>query len=125
MATADRVEEGAPSIEELRERARGNPNDLDALRALAWELYGLKRFDEAKEELQEAISKNPADPEVHYALGLVLRQMGEKDDARQSFQRTLEAIEDLERSPRIDMMRKLATGQINQLNHGTWDIPSV
>lgn len=122
MATTERLAEGAPTIEELEAKLKDRPDALEPLRALGWDLYGYERYDEAVEVLQQARQKYPDDPETCYALGLTLKQVGENERARQAFQAAVDMLVDKPGGIRTDMMRKLAGGQINLIDHGSWDI---
>lgn len=125
MATSDRLEEGAPTIEELRERVQQDPDSLEPRRDLGWALYGLDRTEEAIETLSQASEKFPNDPETAYALGLALKRAGRNGEAREAFQQTLKHLDEIEVSSRTDMMRRLSQGQVNLIDHGSWDIPSA
>lgn len=125
MATTDRLEEGAPTIEELQQKVEEKPGELEPLRELGWALYGLDRVEEAIEALSDAQGVAPQDPETAYALGLALKQAGKKQEARQSFERALDNVDSIEVQIRADMLRKLSQGQINLLDHGSWDIQSI
>lgn len=125
MATVERLEDEAPPLEEFKRKVEENPDDLDAVRTLAWEYYGRALDEEALQTLEAASSKFPKDAETHYAMGLVLKRLGKRDRARGAFSVALECIKSMPRSTRADMLRRLATGQVNQLDHGTWDIPQA
>jgi Flp pilus assembly protein TadD len=122
MAARERIEEGAPTNEELEAKLRDRPDDLESLLVLGWDLYAYERYDDAVDVLQATRKKYPDDAEAGYALGLALKQIGRKDEARQAFQSALENLESNSGDIRSDMMRKLAGGQINLLDHGSWDI---
>ncbi|MGA9533842.1 MAG: hypothetical protein WBR18_14075 [Anaerolineales bacterium] len=122
MATTERLEEGAPTIEELEAKVQDRPDALEPLRALGWDLYGYERFDEAVDVLQGARERFPDDAETCYALGLTLKKVGKENEARQAFQSALDILKTKPGEIRFDMMRKLAGGQINLLDHGSWDI---
>lgn len=125
MATVERLEEGAPSLDEFKRRVEQNPDDIEAMRTLAWEFYGRAHDQEALETLEAAAEKFPKDAEIQYAMGLVLKRLGKRERARSAFHLALEGIELMPRSTRADMLRRLATGQVNQLDHGSWDIPQA
>lgn len=122
MATKERLEESAPSAEELEASLKSPPDELEPLRALGWDLYGVERYQDAVDVLKRAHDRFPADAETCYALGLALKQAGDEQAARQAFQAALDNLADQEGVVRADMMRKLAGGQINLLDHGSWDI---
>jgi tetratricopeptide (TPR) repeat protein len=125
MATVDRLVQGAPTLDDLRARVQDEPGALEPMRALGWALYGLERYQEAVESLREAHRKYPDDAETGYALGLALKQVGEDQEARKAFETVLDHLDTLEGDIRSDMMKKLAKGQINVLDHGSWDIGQV
>lgn len=125
MATFDRLEDGAPTIDELRERVEQDPDTLEPRRDLGWALYGLNRTEEAIETLSQANEIFPKDPETSYALGLALKRAGRNGEAREAFQRTLKHLDEVEGSARTDMLRRLSQGQINRIDHGSWNIPTA
>lgn len=124
MAVRDRVVEGAPTIEELKRRAEEKPKEIGPLRNLGWALYSLDRTQEAIEALLEAQQRFPEDAETSYALGLTYKRAGQTGKALDAFENALRHIESSLSGVRADMLRKLAQGQINQLEHGSWDIQS-
>ncbi len=125
MATTDRLEEGAPTIEELRQRVEQAPDKLELRRDLGWALYGIDRTEEAIQTLSEVSEQFPKDPETAYALGLALKRAGENGRARDAFERTLENLDAAKGSVRTDMLRRLSQGQINLIDHGSWNIPQT
>lgn len=122
MAATSRLEEGAPGIDELRQRANQAPDELEPQRELGWALYGLDQTDEAIEILSALQNKYPDDVETSYALGLALKRAGRKQEAGQAFQRALDNLDSIENPARVEMLGKLTRGQINLLDHGSWDI---
>lgn len=125
MATIERLEDEAPSLEEFKRRVEQNPESAEAMRALAWEFYGRGHNQEALATLVTATEKFPEDAEIHYAMGLVLKRLGKRERARAAFSAALERIDAMPQSTRRDMLRRLATGQVNQLDHGSWDLPQA
>jgi tetratricopeptide (TPR) repeat protein len=124
MAVPDRVVEGAPTLEELKRRADENPNELGPLRDLGWAYYSLDHTQEAIEALTAAGDRFPEDAETYYALGLTYKRAGQTGKALEAFERAISMIEKSVSGVRADMLRKLSRGQINQLEHGSWDLPA-
>jgi Flp pilus assembly protein TadD len=122
MAVTERLEEGAPELEELEARVSESPNEVQPLRELGWALYGRNRFEEAVEKFEQAVQRFPDDPETHYALGLAHKAAGTEDKARQSFRQTIDLAEDDPKKVRSNMMLVLAKRQLHMLEHGTWDL---
>lgn len=125
MAAAGRLEERAPTLDELQQQAEEKPGELEPLRGLGWALYSLDRVEAAIEALSDAQRVAPRDPETSNALGLVLEQAGKKQEAQESFERALGKVNTIEVQSRVDMLRKPSQGQINLLDHGSRDTHNI
>jgi len=126
MTTADRIVEGAPSIEALEAGVRQNPDEVEPLRNLGWGHYGRGQTQQAIEVFRRATERFSSDAESYYALGLALVRAGDQQEAaKQAFQRAVELADSIPGKVRADMLRKLAMGHLNQIDHGRWDIRAL
>lgn len=73
-----------------REHARANPDDLDALRALAYALTGAGRHDEALEVDLELCRRADDRADFRYDLACSYALLGRLDDAFEALERALE-----------------------------------
>lgn len=125
MADHPQWVEAAPTLEQLEQAARENPNDLDAHRRYGWALYGVHRYEEAIQVLDAAREKHPSDAEILYALALSLKQAGDKVRAAQMFRQVIDHLDTIENPTRASMLKRLSLGNINYLERGTWDLQTV
>ncbi len=74
---------GSPmaQIEELRRRVEQNPNDADAVLALANLNFDIQNWARARELYERALALRPVDPDILTDLGISLRALGSFDDA--------------------------------------------
>ncbi|HEX9798353.1 MAG TPA: tetratricopeptide repeat protein [Anaerolineales bacterium] len=126
MTEAERVVEGAPSIEALEAQARQKPDDIGALRELGWAHYGRGQTEQAIEVFRRATERFSEDSESFYGLGLSLVKLGGQEQAAtQAFEQAVQLADSIPGKIRAEMLRKLAQGHINQLDHGSWDIRAL
>ena len=103
------------NIASLQEKASRQPDDRDLQRKLAWALYGVGRFEDARDAFEKARERWPDDIEFHYGLGLSLKQLGQREVALTEFGKALATGE---RSVQASMLRRLAEEQRNILMKG-------
>jgi hypothetical protein len=88
----------------------------------AWQAYGAGDFAAALRALAALPEFQQADAEAAFLRALASRHAGDAPAARQAFQAVLQAVERLEDPTRRVMLRRLARGHLNRLDHGTWDL---
>lgn len=72
-------------IEALRQRVEQNPNDVDALVALANMNFDIQNWARAKELYERVLAVRPGDPDILTDLGITLRAQGNFQEALVQF----------------------------------------
>jgi hypothetical protein len=90
--------------------------------AQAWEAYASGDAAGALSRLAALPDVRRAQVEVAYLAGLASARAGNPSIARQAFQAVLSGVESLSDPTRRVMLRRLARGHLNRLDHGTWDL---
>ena len=83
-----------PTAREYRDRIEENPDDLEAIKALANYLGNLGQFDEAIRWYEQALRITPDDMAVRLDFASALTAAGKNPDAELQFQRVIEAEPD-------------------------------
>jgi tetratricopeptide (TPR) repeat protein len=110
--------------EEVKPEELAEPNNAEEFFNRGMAFYARKQFEEAEKDMLKAISIDQDFYDAHYSLGMIRKAQDRKDEATQAFQHTLFLLEQMEdqKNPRIDMLKKLAKGHINEINIGDWDL---
>ncbi len=78
------------AIVELQEAAALQPDDMEALQAMAGVYLNLKQYGEAEEILSQVIEKNPRSAYAHLVLARVLAQKGDSAGAVSEYKKAIE-----------------------------------
>lgn len=110
-----------PSSEE---RYLAEPTTGEEYYHRGWQNYVQKEFYRAEDNFRKAVQLSPDHPDVVYALGLSLNALKKYGEALQAFQRTVELLVNVppELSDRATILSRLATGHINRIKKGEWDL---
>jgi tetratricopeptide (TPR) repeat protein len=86
--------------------------------------YARKQYVEAENDMLQAISLDRNYIDAYYGLGMIHKAQDKKEDAINDFQKSLNLLEqgEGETNSRVDMLKRLAKGHINELSHGDWDL---
>ncbi|HEX2643137.1 MAG TPA: tetratricopeptide repeat protein [Thermoanaerobaculia bacterium] len=78
---------GSPmaEIQRLRQQIEANPNDADAILALANLNFQISSWDRARELYERYLKLRPGDPDILSDLGVTLHNLGRDDDAVAQF----------------------------------------
>jgi tetratricopeptide (TPR) repeat protein len=90
-----------------------------------WSLHSSKKDEDAAEEdFRKALALNPKSVDAYFGLGLVLKAQDRRQDAIQAFQEVVDLLNSgtVEDRSRMQMLRRLAIGHMNQLRTGDWDL---
>jgi len=112
-------EPGAQDPNEMPE-----PNDLAGYIRRGWAFHSRGQHDQAEADFHQAIKLAPNSIDANYVLGLVYKAQGKKEQAIKSFKTVVNLIEadQLEDKIRAEMLRRLATGHVNELSVGDWNL---
>jgi Tfp pilus assembly protein PilF len=113
------------AVDEYRQAVAANTNSADAHANLGWGLYGEDKWDDAVREFSEALRLEPGHIEALYGLALTRKCAGAKIEAVNSFYAAIAQLPTLEDQMRVNVLRRLATGHINQIQSGEWKLSSV
>jgi tetratricopeptide (TPR) repeat protein len=100
------------------------PTDLAGYIRRGWAYHSRGMHDEAEADFNQAIKLSPNSIDANYVLGLVYKAQGKKEQAIKSFKTVVKLIEadQLEDKIRAEMLRRLATGHVNELSVGDWNL---
>jgi tetratricopeptide (TPR) repeat protein len=86
--------------------------------------YARKRYAEAEKDLRAAIGLDPKSIDAYYSLGMVLKAQQKADEAVNAFQHAIDLLKASagDANPRIEMLRRLALGHINEITQGDWNL---
>lgn len=100
------------------------PHDLEGFIRRGWAFHSRGQHDKAEADFLQAINIAPNSIDANYVLGLIYKAQGKKDQAVQSFQTVVKLIQadELEDKIRAEMLRRLATGHVNELSRGDWSL---
>jgi tetratricopeptide (TPR) repeat protein len=100
------------------------PEDFDGYVRRGWVYHSNDQEEKAEADIKKALELNPKSIDANYTLGLIYKAQGRKEDAVQTFEKVQKLIEAGEESDtnRMEMLRRLATGHINELTKGDWDL---
>ncbi len=87
-----------------------------------WAYYAGGNYPKAENDLREALRLEPDDVDTTYALGLVLKAAGQGPQAVEVFRQTATLAEYMEDRVRSRMVRRLALGQIHEIESGEWNL---
>jgi tetratricopeptide (TPR) repeat protein len=87
-----------------------------------WEYYAAKDYQKAEADLRESLRLDPDDLDVNYALGLALKASGQNIPAVEAFRKVAELASYQADPVRSRMVRRLALGQIHDIETGEWNL---
>jgi tetratricopeptide (TPR) repeat protein len=73
------------NLEELRQGASSQPNDLQSQYRYGWALLGLGEVEEARKVFEASHSRWPDEIEILYGLAMALKAAGQHEKAREFF----------------------------------------
>jgi Flp pilus assembly protein TadD len=111
-----------PSMELLERQARAAGAGVGDWLRWGWALYSAGRYAQSADAAREARARAAADPEPGYLLGMALKAAGDKAAAVIAFRAAAADLPAMQDEVRAAMLRRLAVGQINWLERGTWDL---
>jgi tetratricopeptide (TPR) repeat protein len=87
-----------------------------------WEYYVAKEYQKAETDLRESLRLDPDELDTNYALGLTLKSSGQKIPAAEAFRKVAELASYQADPVRARMVRRLALGQIHDIETGEWNL---
>lgn len=99
-----------------------NPETWEDFYQRGWQYYTLEEHGKAIDDFNRALFLSPENPDIFYALGLTLQAAGQNEEAIKAFQRTLNALENMEDRTRAAMLSRMSRGHINRIRTGDWKI---
>lgn len=96
------------NLEDLRQGAQSQPNDLQSQYRFGWALLGLGKTEEAREIFEASHARWPDEIEILYGLAMTLKQAGDAEKARQFF---IQVKEKASGGIRDSMLKRMAEVQ--------------
>jgi TolA-binding protein len=96
------------NLEDLRQGAHSQPNDLQSQYRYGWALLGLGKIEGAREIFEAAHTRWPDEIEILYGLAMTMKQLGEADKAREFF---IQVKEKASGGIRDSMLKRMAEVQ--------------
>ncbi len=128
MATKIKVAKQASPEEVLqayRAAVTQNPSDALAQCNLGWGLHHAGMLEEAAVAFRRALDLDMNSLDAHYGLGLTYKKLGRAPEAKAEFERSMVLAGQAEDSNRGRMLKRLARGQINEMESGDWDLRGI
>jgi tetratricopeptide (TPR) repeat protein len=100
------------------------PDDFNGYVRRGYAYHSKDEQEKAEADFKKALELKPDSIDATYTLGLVYKAQGRKEEAVEAFERAkqlIEAVKDGDTN-RMEMLRRLATGHINELTKGDWDL---
>jgi hypothetical protein len=110
------------TAESISEAAAPRAGQAAGSTATAWKAYGSGDYVGAVRLLAALPEHRQAEVEVAFLLALASGRAGDKTAASAGFRTVLQGVEQLDDPTRRSMLRRLARGHLNLLDHGTWDL---
>jgi tetratricopeptide (TPR) repeat protein len=109
---------------EIAPEELSEPTDYDGFMQRGWAFHSRGNQERAESDFRRALSYSPESVDANYALGLVFKSQGMIDEAVESFNKAMNLIEagKVNDSNRLEMMRRLTLGHINELTSGDWNL---
>ena len=99
--TPEQREQMVNEVKALIEKAKSNPNDVEAQLEAADQFIQISRPDEAIQFLEQASKANPNDARTQHGFGIVYSMKGQFEEAVKAAKRSLELSPD---NPRVEML---------------------
>lgn len=109
---------------EIAPEELSEPTDYDGFMQRGWAFHSHGNQERAESDFRRALSYSPESIDANFALGLVFKSQGLKEEAVESFNMAMSLIEAGKGndSARLEMMRRLTLGHINELTSGDWNL---
>jgi len=102
----------------------GEPHSADEFFKRGMAYYARQKYDEAVEDFHHSLSLDKAAIDPYYGLGMVYKALSKNEKAKQAFLEVISLISahaDVN-STKYHMLRRLALGHINMIEHGDWNL---
>jgi len=103
------------NLEELRQGAIAEPDDLQSQYRYGWALLGLGQVEEAHRVFEASHARWPDEIEILYGLAMTMKQLGQAEKAREYF---LQVKEKASGGIRDSMLKRMAEVQTEVLLGG-------
>lgn len=100
------------------------PSTADEFQRRGMAYYARKNFEAAISDLKKAVLLDNTHIDAHYSLGMVLKAVGRNEEAVVAFKQALSLIESspADDSTKFAMLKRLATGHVNEITQGDWNL---
>lgn len=109
-------------LDSYRAAVAADPNNVDAQANLGWGYYAQRQYADAITAFREAVRLDTNCIDAHYGLAMALKEAGAPQEAIPEFETVIKLAPALEAKTRGQMLTRLATGHINQINKGQWHL---
>lgn len=100
------------------------PSTADEYQRRGMAFYARKDYEAAVSDLKKAILLDNTHIDSHYSLGMVYKAADRKQEAVAAFNQALNLIKSTpaDDSTKFDMLKRLATGHVNEITQGDWNL---
>lgn len=99
-----------------------NPENAMEYASRGWLFYSNQDFEKAIDDFHHVLEEERNDLDTWYGLGLALKAEGSANEAVAAFNRVLTLTRSEKDKQRANIIKRLATGQINHIKTGDWNL---
>ena len=116
--TPDNNANAQQAIEQYKAVLANDPNNVTALKGLAYLYMNTKKFDESRDYYKKVIDANPNDPEAYYSVGVIDWSAVYKDTADQKSKVGLKVDDPLTQKRDQKLCEQLASTNSGKVDEG-------
>ena len=98
------------------------PENTMEFASRGWLFFSNQDFDKAIDDFRHVLDEERNDIDTWYGLGLALKAAGFANEAVAAFNSVLSLVRSEKDKQRANIISRLATGQINHIQTGDWNL---
>ena len=112
VETPENLAMATKAIDQYNQILGMDPENVTAIKGMAYLKFQLKRFDEARTDYKKAIEADPNDPEMYYSVGVIDWSMAYSEIMAEKIKLGMKTDDVMIRSPRCTDLRDVQMGNI-------------